>query len=227
MAEERHDKPKLRAVEPVHLILQGNHVVGLKDPLQLSDQMLCFSKDALPVLAMLDGRHTLLDIQADLSARSGRLVYLDDIKQIVDKLDEAALLEGERFQAAFDKLVAAYRKMPYRPMSHAGTSYSADPAELRDQLESFFTVEGGPGIPDFYSQERRAKGLIAPHIDIRAGGKCFAQGYHALASGRPADVYVILGTGHAGVDGMFTRLLSGFRNPLGNRENRSGTARTP
>lgn len=218
MGAGRHDKPKLRPVEPVHLVLEGNHVVGLKDPLQLSDQMLCFSKDALPVLAMLDGNHSLLDIQAGLSARAGQIIFLDDIKALVDRLDEAALLEGERFRDAFSKLVANYRKQPFRPSSHAGTSYSLDPDDLRHQIGSFFDTQDGPGLPELFSEQRRPVGLIAPHIDIRAGGECFARGYHALATGQPSDVYVILGTGHAGVEGMFTACTLDFQTPLGTVE---------
>ncbi|MFH1117811.1 MAG: AmmeMemoRadiSam system protein B [Pseudomonadota bacterium] len=215
MTADRNDKPKLRSVEPVRFVHQGRQLVGLKDPLKLTDRMLCFSVEALPVLAMLDGNHSLPDIQADLSSRSGRLVFLDDIKEIVHTLDEAALLEGERFKEAFDRLVKEYRSLPFRPCSHAGTSYSADPADLTGELRSYFENDGGPGLPDFFSDERRPVGLIAPHIDIRAGGTCFARGYHALASGQPSDVYVILGTGHAGVEGMFTACTLDFQTPLG------------
>ncbi len=215
MCADRNDKPKLRFVEPVQFVHQGRQLVGLKDPLKLSDQMLCFSIEALPILAMLDGNHSLLDIQANLSSRSGRLVFFDDIKEIVERLDEAALFEGERFKAAFGRLVEEYRSRPFRPCSHAGTSYSADPEDLTVELRSYFDGDGGPGLPDFFCAERRPVGLIAPHIDIRAGGACFARGYHALASGRPSDVYVILGTGHAGVELMFTAGTLDFQTPLG------------
>ncbi|MDQ7782719.1 MAG: AmmeMemoRadiSam system protein B [Desulfomonilaceae bacterium] len=215
MHADRNDKPKLRHVEPVQIVHEGRQLVGLKDPLKLTDRMLCFSMDALPLLAMLDGTHSLLDIQASLSARSGRLVFFDDVKEIVERLDDAALLEGDRFKAAFARLVEDYRKQPCRPCSHAGMSYSVDPDELRGELRSFFDADGGPGLPDFFTDERRPIGLIAPHIDIRAGGPCFARGYHALASGQPSDVYVILGTGHAGVEGMFTACSLDFQTPLG------------
>lgn len=215
MCADRNDKPRLRYVEPVRVVHEGRELVGLRDPLRLSDRTLCFSMDTLPLLAMLDGRHSLLDIQASLSKSSGRLVYFDEIKEIVERLDEAALLEGEGFKAAFRRLVEEYRKQPFRPCSHAGMSYSADPNDLRAELGSFFNGDNGPGLPDFFSDERRPVGLIAPHIDIRAGGQCFARGYHALASGQPSDVYVILGTGHAGVEQMFTACTLDFQTPLG------------
>jgi len=211
-------KPKLRNIEPVHLAVNGRRVVGLKDPLQLKDQMVCFPHETLPVVAMLDGRHSLRDIQEELTRRSGRLVFLEDIKAVVKALDGAFLLEGASFQEAFNKKVAEYRGKPFRPASHAGTAYNADPQALRDELHGFFVTENGPGIPELGSDARRPVGLIAPHIDIRAGGRCFAAGYHALAQGQPSDLYVIFGTGHAGLQGIFSATNLDFQTPLGTVE---------
>jgi AmmeMemoRadiSam system protein B len=208
-------KPKLRNVDPINLAIEGRPVIGLKDPLQLREEVVCIHREAVPLVAMFDGRHSLLDVQAELTRRSGRLVFLEDIKSVVEKLDEAFLLEGDRFRRAFENKVAEYRNMPFRPASHAGTSYSADPETLCGELTAFFTADGGPGMPVFSSDARRPVGLIAPHIDIRAGGRCFAAAYHALAAGQPSDVYVILGTGHAGVEGLFTATTQDFETPLG------------
>ena len=44
------------------------------------------------------------------------------------------------------------------------------------------------------------------------------QAYHALGRCQPSDVYVILGTGHSGVDGMFTACTLDFETPLGRVE---------
>jgi len=211
-------KPRLRNIEPVHLAVNGRPVVGLKDPLRLKDQVVCLQAEALPVVAMLDGRHSLRDIQLELTRRSGRLVFVEDIKAVVRVLDEAFLLEGASFQEAFAKKVAEYRRRPFRPASHAGVSYSADPQRLRDELHDFFACEDGPGIPEFHSDTRRAVGLIAPHIDIRAGGRCFAAGYHALAQSQPADLYIIFGTGHAGLQGILSATNLDFQTPLGMAE---------
>jgi MEMO1 family protein len=208
-------RPKLRNVDVINLAIEGRPVIGLKDPLQLREEMVCIHREAVPLVAMFDGRHSLLDVQAELTRRSGRLVFLEDIKNVVEKLDEAFLLEGDRFRRAFENKVAEYRNMPFRPASHAGTSYSADPEALCDELAAFFTADGGPGLPVFCSDGRRPVGLIAPHIDIRAGGRCFAAAYHALAAGQPSDVYVIFGTGHGGVEGLFTATTQDFETPLG------------
>lgn len=216
MMSPDHDyKPRLRNVEPIPVLVQGKEAIGLKDPFQLIDGILCVPKEALPVLALLDGRHSLHDIQAELTRRTGQLVFSDQVRGIVDMLDKACLLYGERFQGALEKKLAEYRAMPYRPASHAGRSYSGDPAALGAELTAFFTGVEGPGIPEFFSDSRRPVGLIAPHIDVRSGGSCFAQAYHALGSGQPSDVYVIFGTGHAGVENVFTATNLDFQTPLG------------
>jgi AmmeMemoRadiSam system protein B len=171
--------------------------------------------ELIPFLEMLDGRHSLRDIQLELSRQSGHMVFMDQIQAILGQLDEAYLLESERFNEAYREKLAAYRASPFRPCSHMGACYSEDADTLRQELESYFTSDGGPGMPRFFSDPRRPQGLIAPHIDIRAGGKSFAQAYHHLASGQPSDIYVILGTGHKGVRGLFTATNLDFQTPLG------------
>jgi MEMO1 family protein len=218
MSLEPGDRPKLRNIEPIPVIVNGRQAIGLKDPLHLRDEIVCVSKEMLPILAMLDGRHSLRDIQLALTRQTGQFVFIDDLVRALGRLEEACLLEGERFRGAYAGKVADYRKGPCRVSSHAGISYSADPEGLRAELADYFTQDGGPGIPDFASDVRRPVGLIAPHIDLRAGGRCFARGYHALAAGRPSDVYVILGTGHAGVEGIFAATTLDFETPLGTVE---------
>ena len=215
MSADNEYKPKLRNVEPIPVLVQGREAICLKDPFELADGMLCVPREALPILALLDGRRSLRDIQAELTRQTRRLVFSDDVRALVDTLEKACLLDGESFQRALEKKLADYRAMPYRPASHAGKSYSEDPTVLRDELKTFFEGADGPGAPELFSDSRRPVGLIAPHIDVRAGGRCFAEAYHSLASGRPADTYVIFGTGHAGVQDVFTATNLDFRTPLG------------
>lgn len=210
--------PKLRNVEPVRLVMEGRERIGLTDPLRISESVVCVDRSVLPVLAMFDGRHSVVDIQAELTRRTGRLVFSDDITALLKMLDDACLLEGERFRLALDRKVQEYRNSPFRESSHAGTCYPSEPDALRALLDGFFLDEGGPGSPDFFSDTRRPVGLIAPHIDIRAGGRCFAHAYHALASGVPSDLYIVFGTGHRGVQGLFTATNLDFQTPLGTVE---------
>ncbi len=208
-------RPTLRNVEPVQVAAQGRSVIGLRDPLQLTNHMICLHPDALHVLAMMDGSHSLRDIQAALTRMTGSIVFMNEIEGLVQKLDEACLLQGDRFKQAYETKVAHYKSMPFRPCSHAGLSYSADPETLKREVTDFFLSNNGPGLPEYGSDNRRPVGLIAPHIDVRSGGTCFAKAYQALGSGLFSDVYVIFGTGHAGVEGLFAAANLDFETPLG------------
>ena len=137
------------------------------------------------------------------------------IDDLVCHLDQACLLDTDRYREALQKKADEYRAKGFRPAAHAGMSYSSNAEELDAELRTFFNGENGPGLPNYFSASQRPVGLIAPHIDMRAGGKCFAHGYHALASGQPSDVYVIFGTGHEGVEDLFTLTRLNFESPLG------------
>jgi MEMO1 family protein len=207
--------PKLRNVDPLPVMIQGRQVIWLKDPLQLADSKLYMERQALSLLALLDGKHSLRDIQEQLTRQTGQIIFLDQLGTVLQKLDEALLLDGSRFRQVFQEKVYDYRKQSFRPQSHAGLSYSSDPEKLKNELNEYFVRNGGPGLPDFFSGPERPKGLVAPHIDVRAGASCFAQAYHALATGKPSDIYLILGTGHAGVERLFTATSLDFETPLG------------
>jgi MEMO1 family protein len=215
MSLEDGDRPKLRNVELFPATVQGIQAIGIRDPLQVTERELYIRREWIFLLSMLDGSHSLRDIQLELSRQFGQLVFMDKIRELLAQLDEAYLLEGERFAEALEKRLAAYRSHRFRPCSHMGTCYSADPETLCCELESYFTGDGGPGMPSFFSDPRRPQGLIAPHIDIRLGARSFARAYHHLATGQPSDIYVILGTGHKGVQGLFTATTLDFQTPLG------------
>ena len=87
MSADNEYKPKLRNVEPIPVLVQGREAIGLKDPFELADGMLCVPREALPILALLDGRRSLRDIQAELTRQTRRLVFSDDVRALVDTLE--------------------------------------------------------------------------------------------------------------------------------------------
>ncbi len=209
-------RPRLRNVEPILAEVQGRPTVVMRDPLQLAAHAVCLPQEIVPLLSLMDGRNSLRDIQEMLRRATGQIAFMDFVDNLVAALDEAFLLYGPGYEDAFRRKVQEYRRTtPVRPASHAGRSYSDDPAALRAELDGFFSENGGPGLPELFSEDRRPLGLVAPHIDVRAGGTSFARGYHALGKGQPSDVYVILGTGHAGVENMFTAATVDFQTPFG------------
>ncbi len=96
-----------------------------------------------------------------------------------------------------------------RPPAHAGTSYPADASTLGCHLDGFFTE-----IPSAADSTPLA-GLVAPHIDLRVGGRVYGHAYAAVRAAAPAARYVILGTSHAPGLGRFAATRDDYATPLG------------
>ena len=56
---------------------------------------------------------------------------------------------------------------------------------------------------------------MAPHIDLRTGGSCFAYAFKALMEAKPIDTCIILGTGHEPLPNYFALCRKDFETPLG------------
>jgi AmmeMemoRadiSam system protein B len=209
------EKPKLRAVEPIPVEIEGKPLIALRDPSHIAPEMLVVSNEVLFILQFFDGEHTRLDIRQRYLQQFNTFLYADQLDKIIQDLDTRFFLESENFQQQLAELLRKYRSQPTRPAAHAGQSYPAQPEILRQKLTSFFTGENGPGLPRPGIHSPAVKAIVAPHIDLQAGGGTFAYAYKALAEARPADVYIILGTGHNGIARAFACSDKDFETPLG------------
>lgn len=64
-------------------------------------------------------------------------------------------------------------------------------------------------------QAARIQALIAPHIDFHRGGSTYAWAYREVLERSDADLYVVLGTCHAGMPDPFAVTLKPYDTPLG------------
>ncbi|MEM5785712.1 MAG: AmmeMemoRadiSam system protein B [Syntrophobacteraceae bacterium] len=216
MPENEH--PKLRnGLEALPIEHSGKQMFLLRDRTGFSGGQLVFSPDVVPVLIQMDGSNSLRDIQATYMRQSGQLIYLEQLTELVRLLDEHLFLDNDRSRQIAAEQLAEYIDSPVRKMFHAGKSYPADPGELEDQLRSFFNTEnGGPGLPDLsHARRRKMVGLVAPHIDLSAGGPCFAHAYKAAAEADSPQTWIVLGTGHELVKNCFALTGKDFETPLG------------
>jgi AmmeMemoRadiSam system protein B len=94
-------------------------------------------------------------------------------------------------------------------------SYKVNPAELEQQLETLFAEPDGPGVPDTAHPSGRLRALIAPHIDLRRGGHCFAWSYAELARENRARTFVVLGIAHVPTKHPFVLTAKDFQTPFG------------
>lgn len=211
------DYPKLRGgLEATPIDHENQRMILISDRLGFSHAPLVMSPVAASLLSLMDGEHSLRDLQAHLMRVTGRMVFMEELQGIVRTLDESLLLDNEHFREALARRVAQFREDPVRRMRFAGSGYPAEAEALRAKLDSFFDGEaGGPGLPFQAPPHDRLLGLVAPHIDINAGGPCFAHAYKALSESIPPDTWVILGTGHEPLENHFALTLKDFETPLG------------
>ena len=208
------ERPKLRPIEAFPVDLSGREVICLRDPTQLTDDAVFVPREALFILAHFDGKHSMLDIQEAYTRQYGHLLYSDAIKDLMAKLDECLLLDNERFAAHKQQLIAAFRASPVRRAAHAGTAYEADPTTLGAQLAGYFAAPTGPGSAPALAIDATVQGILAPHIDPRRGGPCFAWAYEALRQ-VTAEVFVIFGTAHQRTSVPFPLTVKDYETPLG------------
>ena len=204
--------PKLR---PVEAIPAQDNMICLRDPQGFSDKLLLIPQSLLFIISQFDGKHSVLDIQAEYTRRYGDLLFSDKIRQIIDQLDDALFLESERFQQAQAEAVETFRAASVREATRAGVSYEAQAEALRKQLEAAFTAPEGPGLPEAAGPSGRLRGLIAPHIDLRRGGLCFAWSYAELARECSARTFLLLGIVHVETKRPFVLTAKDFKTPFG------------
>jgi len=95
-----------------------------------------------------------------------------------------------------------------RGPAHAGTSYPATADALRAHLDGFFL-----DLPPARAGAPLA-GLVAPHVDLRLGGRAYGHAYAAVRA-TPATRYVILGTSHVPGTYRFAATRDHYATPFG------------
>jgi len=204
-------------------------------PVQHQDQQMILVQDHLGLvqkgkailaslshfLILINGTHSIQDLQmALMRQRGGMLVETDEGNTILDHLDEAFLLDSERFRTARAKLIEDFTVMRVRPCSHGGVSYPDDPNDLKRKLDEILNSE--PQVP---KPEGNIIALISPHIDLSAGQTVYSSAYQYLRFTAPSRI-VILGVGHQLGNHLFSLTEKDFRTPFGIIKNDPSIIRT-
>lgn len=208
--------PRLRRVEAFPVEHEGRRCLALRDPAGYAAAIVLLHRPLLDIVSLFDGEHTIADIQAAMMRRHGQLVERRQIEEIAKTLDRQGFLEGASFAERRAAIDHEFLASPVRPASHAGGAYAADPDELRATMDGFFAPPGGPGPIDgqeIVGPEVRA--VIAPHIDFHRGGPAYTWAYRDLAERSRADLFVIFGTCHAGMEHPFALTRKSYASPLG------------
>ena len=122
------EAPRLRAIEAVPIQHEGEQYVALRDPAGYTPSVVMLPPPLLELVALFDGEHSIVDIQAEIMKRHGELVTREHIEKLIAALDEHGFLETPAFAARRDSLDRAFLDAPSRPASHAGGAYADEPA---------------------------------------------------------------------------------------------------
>ena len=218
--------PRLRALEAFPVEHEGQRCVALRDPAGFTDQIAVLPAGLLDLVSLFDGEHSVEEIQGILGRRHGQAPTAKQIADVVERFDAAGFLDSDRFRERRRALEDAFRLSPVRPAAHAGGAYAGDAVELRVQIDGFFSGPDGPGAAgnrDFLTDPvaspsaaaPQTRALIAPHIDFHRGGSTYAWAYREVLERSDADLYVVLGTCHAGMPDPFAVTLKPYDTPLG------------
>ena len=209
--------PRLRAVEAFPVEHEGQRCIALRDPAGFTDQIAVLPGPLLDLVSLFDGEHPLEAIREIVRRRHGQAPTLEQIQDLVDRLDDAGFLQSARFEARRRAAEDAFRQSPVRPAAHAGGAYAGQPEALHAQIAGFFAHPDGPGAATTPAPSAgpALAGLIAPHIDFHRGGPTYGWAYQDLLDRADADLFVILGTCHAGMADPFAVTLKPYDTPIG------------
>jgi len=92
------DYPKLRPINAFPVQMSGQSLICLQDSQNISEKALFLPPQTYYIVTLLDGQHSLLDIQAEYMRQFGDLLFTEKLQEIIHQLDENFFLESERFQ---------------------------------------------------------------------------------------------------------------------------------
>ena len=202
--------PRLRPLDVFPVRQGGESLIAVRDPEGLVEGVMLLPPLVYLVAALLDGRRTAVEVQAEYVRRSGGdLLVGEDLRRVVEELDRVGLLETDTLEARRRAVEDAFRASPVRAARHAGASYPEDPQALRAALDGYL---GGADGGELVGLSPR--GIIAPHIDFPRGGWCYGWAYAALRAS-PATSFVVLGVAHTAPPVPFVLTEKPFDTPLG------------
>ncbi|MDO8689446.1 MAG: AmmeMemoRadiSam system protein B [Dehalococcoidia bacterium] len=202
--------PKLRPLEARWINHNGQPGILLQDRLGISQPAL-IPQTLVPLLTLCDGVRSLQAIRAGFELRTGMPISLATVERLAKELEEALLLDGIHFQAAYQKSMEEYRTAPHRDMSLAGQVYPADPDELERTLRAY----GGDSKKGTVGPTS-LRGLVCPHIDYARGGSIYAGVWEQASQAAGAsDLVVVFGTDHSGEGPTLNLTRQSYATPWG------------
>jgi AmmeMemoRadiSam system protein B len=164
------------------------------------------------LLTQFDGTRTVREAQVSYVRRFGSLLTSERIEELLRQLDEALLLDTDRFRKFAAEMEAEFAGRPTRPMTHASRSYPDGAAAFLQLWRP--RIEAATPPADFALSEFRPA-LVAPHYDMNGAAEAYALAYKLLEQAPTPEVIVILGTAHDSRESPFVLTRKPFETPFG------------
>jgi MEMO1 family protein len=214
-AKDPKQYPLLRNLQFSPIKQGEEQYVVLWDPTGLGKEKLVLPLSYFFIVQHFDGEHSLQDIGALYLKRFGEFLIPSKVEQLVTDLDLKLFLEGERVESVRKQAQEAYRQAPLRPAQFAGRSYESDGVKLKKQINGFFASQEGPDFKPSENKGKAIKGLVTPTYDLKEAGPIYAWAYKELQEAQQPDLYIMIGTAHAGLENLFAVTDKDFETPLG------------
>lgn len=198
-------------------------VLVLADPSGIAPSVVKLPPLGAAVIELCDGTRTREQICSDFSKQYRTPLSPDALGSLLQKLDDALLLDSTRFRLHCARLFADFAGLETRPPLFAGRHYPAAAEEIRSTLLAAFGPPHGPALPkpaDGAPVQTTAHGLpravLVPTVDVSRAGPAYAWGYRALLDApRLPSLIVLLGCDHAAHDALVTLTRKHLDTPLG------------
>lgn len=207
-------RPRLRPIQASRSEQYGQSVVVLSDPLGLSEHHVALPISIAPLLELCDGTRDIPTLGLALELRTGIRMGPEYLDRVISVLDEALLLDSERFEQAYRDALETYRSSGSRLPAMIGTINEETSENLGRMLEKYF--DALPSDKEKKPEVETVRGLISPHIDFQRGGPTYAGVWQrAMDAVQGAEVAVILGTNHLNGQKLVTLTRQSYSTPWG------------
>lgn len=205
------DFPKIRYIEAVPTTLNKQQVIALRDPLQISENVVIISPLTLYLLNFFDGKYSLEDMQNKFKEQFKQEISIEKLNEIITELDKNYFLLNERFLQYKEAKEKLFYDNPIRNGVCSGKVYPRTKEKCINFLNKKLNKINN--ITDNNNYD--IKGVIAPHIDYARGGITYPLLYRNLKN-KKYDLIIILGTSHFQTkNNLLTLTKKDFLTPLG------------
>jgi AmmeMemoRadiSam system protein B len=184
--------PPLRFdVQRIAVQENGQDFIYFYDQLDYATPNFALPKDAEPILSLIDGNRSVDDIIKFSSDE----VTKEQILGYARFLDENGLLDSKYFEEHAELIESEYEKSDVHHSVTAGSSFPTDEKELKLFLDEAFKNH------ETTEPVSSAKGLYAPHIDLRVGMSSYVKAFSAIKELTPKRVFILATSHYAGLYG--------------------------